>query len=209
MLKKIIIIISIFILGLSVIGTNINYLNNNDIPVNLEVKKHVEIEYQIPEDITTWAELKDFFGLPYLKPVENLDPEQRDNRFLGFFSGIQISSNANLVLKSSFVVNQENMDQEFYNNLENNLDGAIGVLSLANAIQDPKTGDFYTYPMRLAEQREDGDYTLIRKSHDYSKMYLLYNFSVKFTDENWWKVQAGKNINIGTIHVTVEAVDDF
>lgn len=156
---------------------------------------------------------------------ESMDPSKRDNNYAQWGNTIKFKSNSKVVVRSKFVPNENNMDSDFYNNdyagTEHQYTDVEGmVVSLNDEIANlDNLIDIFRYfsniynngfqTLAIASEDNDPSYTSVNLDYKDGETTIWYGVQIKFTDENWWKVRAGENINIGTIHVIVEAVDNF
>jgi hypothetical protein len=232
-IKKMMLVISL--LSLFIISFSIKVNNSQNISVNVDVKKYVKLIDGCDVALKYWGEkdtYKKLFGGEgsYLNPVNALDPEQRENGYMVFWGDfIGVISNYDIKVHSYFKINQEVMQDEFYNDLAEGESDFIGWGNIEGAVagihpdyfEALREFDFkekiyrvfhglnptQALPIVSGNSFVEGTTTSIENRG--KLMILWFGMQIKFTDDNWWKVQAGENIKIGTIHVTVEAVDSF
>jgi hypothetical protein len=252
-LKKILFLIGMVILSLSILGSNVNYLNDNDLPVNLTIKNNAEIMGDIRLD--EWPFLRYFLGewleqeetevtypteylwgiIPWnwvteeVNAVTNvdvsaLDPSKRNNSYAQWGTFVGIKSNSAINIHSHFEINNENILNGFYNDSEaGNINDYGSVNGLVAAIHDQPeeylanisysdlidifSGNFQA--LNIASDHNSNGGTTVTRTYDDGVTWLWYGVQMKFTDENWWKAKAGENINIGTVHLTVESIESF
>ena len=173
--------------------------NDSNIPVNVKILKHVEIEIEDSSiDSNDWK-----VGLnTYSKLLNNsMDPSERINNYKSLRKKVNVNTNTNVVIKTYFNVDENFMDQNFYNNnytLNNIISGAVSFYAYGSWVDEG-------VPLPITSNELGTQTTYNFEINGSSGNFdIYYNMKIKFTDDNWWKILAGEH-TIGQIVVTVEA----
>lgn len=213
-MKKILMFFLLITLVLFAFSNGVDESKSGQVNVNVEILRHVEIFVQTPPIIDNWNK-----STPLTPSVQKLDPSVRDYGYITQTgSTVGIRSNSAMIIKTFFRINTTYMPSSFYNYSSGGCSGEFGniiggVLVYRNsdvdydATTDPL--ELYSYPICITADSDPQTYTILNKMYDDGEIYVHYGFQIRFTDDNWWLLQAGEDHNLGHIMILVEATDAF
>ena len=191
-----------FILFLSLL--TISFANvsedNGSIDVNVTVLPHVTMTFN-PTDqlLNSWKKVNSSN-----ETVNEIDPSLRDVRYYATGVNAEIKTNANIEIKSAFIVNTEFMDQSFYNPITGVIDENV-VSGGISFIED--SDEYGFYPLAISSTTPKEYTTIIHNYDGTSGFNIQYSMNLRFTEDNWYKIKAGEDITIGYIEVIINTIE--